>query len=33
MHPACKIMDAMSQIGCHSGPFKDFRYANANHAS
>jgi hypothetical protein len=28
-----KITDAMSQIGCNSGPFKDFRYAKANYIS
>ena len=31
MHPACKIMDAMSEIGRHSGPLKDFRHAKANY--
>jgi hypothetical protein len=27
MHPACKILDAMSETACHSGLFKNFRYA------
>jgi len=33
MYPACKIVDTMSQIGCHSGSLKDFRYAKANYIS